>query len=66
VADEHLIFNDHSFANEGVAGDFDGTANTGVLLNLDKRADLAVIADFAAVEIYKSEDSNVPAELDIC
>lgn len=66
MADENLVFNRYTFANEGVARNFDGPADRGILLNLNERADLGIIANRAAVEIYKREYSDIFAESDIC
>jgi hypothetical protein len=51
MTDEDVIFNDHPFADEGVAGDFAAPADRSVLLNLDKGANLGFVANLASVEI---------------
>ncbi len=66
MADENFIFNRYTFADKRMARNFDGPADAGILLNLHERADLGIIANRAAVEIYKREYSDIFAELDIC
>ena len=66
VADEHLVLDGHALADEGVRRNFAARAHAGVLLDFYKRPDLRVIADLAAVEVYKRgvENLNVAAEFD--
>ena len=66
VADENFIFDRYTFANKRMARNLDGAADPGILLNLHERADLGIIANRAAVEIYKREYSDIFAESDIC
>src|SRR4029077_17051027 len=47
------------------AGDFAVAADPGVLLDLDKRADLGVIANFAAVQVDELREFDVLAQLDV-
>ena len=65
VADEHLVLDRHSFANEGVAGDLAAVANPGALLNFHKGPDLHFVANFAAVEIGETIDAHPFAEFHI-
>ena len=51
VADEYIVFNYHTFANKGVARNFAPLADTGILLDFDKRPYLCLISDFAAVKV---------------
>ena len=53
VADENLRFNDYAFTDEGVTRNLATLADFGPLLNFDKGANFRVVANLAAVEIYK-------------
>lgn len=66
VADENFIFDRYTFANKRMARNLDSAADAGILLNLHERTDLGIIANRAAVEIYKREYSDIFAESDIC
>jgi hypothetical protein len=63
VADKNVIFNIHALTDERVRGDLAVLTNPGVLLNLDKRANLGVISDFAAVQVHEIKDLDVFAKL---
>src|ERR1035437_4795209 len=54
MTDENAVFDGHAFANERVAGDLAALSYFRVLLNLDKRADFRIIADFTTVQINES------------
>src|SRR6202790_2043255 len=65
VADEDTVFDVHSFADEGMAGDLAVLSNSGVLLNFDKGPDFRVVINFAAIEIDEFRESNVLAEFHV-
>src|SRR5208282_4565544 len=62
VANENVVFDGHTFADEGVAGDLAAFTNRSVLLNLYKRANLGFIADFAAVEVDELGKFDISTE----
>ena len=51
MADEHLVLNDHTFANKCMRGNLAPRADRSVLLNFDERADPGLVTYAAAVEI---------------
>jgi hypothetical protein len=53
MPDETLVLNLHAFANKTVRRDFATRSHDHVLLNLDKRADLSLVADRTAVQIHQ-------------
>ena len=61
MSDENLIFNRDAFADEGMAGYLAVPSDPGVFLYLDKRADLGVIANLAAVEVDELREFDVVA-----
>src|SRR5262249_38712750 len=65
VSDKNVVLDDNALADEGVAGYLAATANRGVFLYLDKRPDLAVVADCAPVQIDKIRDVGVRADAHI-
>ena len=65
MSDERIIFNGHAFADEGVAGDLHAPPNFRALLNLDERADAALVADLASVEIDEIVDPDVSTQLHV-
>ncbi len=54
VTDEDLVFQRHALADERVALHLDFVAEAGAALDLDERADGAVVADGAAVEVAEA------------
>src|ERR1019366_2803972 len=65
VPDEDVVLNGYAFADEGVAGDLAVAPHPGVLLDLDKRADLGVIAHLAAVQVDEPGELDVLTQLDV-
>jgi len=65
VADENVVLDRHAFADKSVTGNFAVFADKSVLLDLHERADLGVVADRAAVQIYEIKNFHVLAELDV-
>jgi hypothetical protein len=57
MSDEDVVFNGHSFANEGVAGDLAAIAYCCVFLDLNKGSYLRVVTDSTAVEVYELGES---------
>jgi len=51
VANKHLVFNCDALTNKSVRRDLAARSYRGVLLDLDKRADLSFRADVATVEV---------------
>src|SRR5262245_4186088 len=49
VPDEDVVLDRHALADEGMTRDLAPTADFGILLNLDERANLRAISDFAAI-----------------
>ena len=62
VTDENIVLDLHTFANESVAGDLYVSPYRGILLNLDERPDLAVVADRTAVQVHEGEKAHVLPE----
>jgi hypothetical protein len=54
MADEYVILNHNSLADESMGGNLAAGANRGVLLNFDERADFGVIPYGASVQIHQS------------
>jgi len=59
VADEDLVLDGDTLADEGVALDLAVPADGGVFLDFDKCADLAAVADRAAVKVDKFIELDV-------
>ena len=59
------VLNDHTLADEGVARDLAVLPDPGVLLDLDKGADLGIVTHLTPVEVDELEDFNVLAKLNI-
>jgi hypothetical protein len=53
VADEHVIFDRHPFADKTVRRNLAVTADARALLDLDKRAEAGTVANLTAVQIYE-------------
>ena len=64
VADEDLILQGDTLADEGVARNLAAVANLGSLLNLNEGANLDLVANLAAIEIGEAEDADIAAKLD--
>jgi hypothetical protein len=54
-----------SFADEGMARDFDILSDLRVFLDLDKGSNLTVLSDGAPVEIDEGKDTDTQTQLDI-
>ena len=65
MPDEDFVLDLHSFADEGVGGNLAIPADDCAPLNFHESPDLAVVADRAPVEIYKSENLDIFAQADI-
>src|SRR5262249_7805673 len=63
VADEDLVLDRDTFADERVARDLTALSNDGVRLNLDEGPDACAIANGAAIEVDEAEDLDVMTEL---
>ena len=59
MTDEDIVFDHHAFANETVTGDLAAFADAGILLNLYKCADLCLVPNLAAVQVYKLRESDI-------
>src|SRR5213075_2859945 len=64
MAHEHVILDGHALAHERMAGNLAAAPDFGPLLDLDERADLRVVPDFAPVEVGEGEDLDVFTQLD--
>jgi hypothetical protein len=62
---EHVVFDGHAFADEGMAGNFATPAHFSVLLYFNERADLCFVADFATVKIDEFREPDFFAKLHI-
>ena len=62
---EHVVLNDDAFTNKAVAGYLASISDAGILLDLDECADLGLISDFAAVEIYELREPHILAQLHV-
>src|SRR6266851_1292128 len=65
MPDEHLVFDGHALADEGVALDLAAGADFHALLDLDEGADRRLVADLAAVQVDEGVEADVPAQLDV-
>ena len=65
MSDENIIFNRHSFTDEGVARYFAVSADKGILLNFNKSADFCIVANITAIEIDKFGKFYVFAQFNI-
>ena len=65
MSDKHVVFDRHSFANEGVTRNLAALADDGILLDLDKRADLGFVPNFAAIEVNEFREPDVFPQLDV-
>ena len=65
VTNEDLVLNGHSFTNETVAADLAAASNLCALLYFDERANLGVVANFAAVQVRKTKNPNSLPQLNI-
>ncbi len=52
----------YAFADKTVAGNLASASNSGILLDLDKGADLCLVSDFAAVEIDELRKPHILAQ----
>jgi len=62
---KNLVFQSHALANEGMTGDFTTVPNLRPFLDLDKGADLDVVADFTSVKINETIKADIPAQFDV-
>ena len=51
VPNEHIVFDNHAFANKGVARYLAPATDPGVLLDFYERADFTFVADFATIQV---------------
>ena len=65
VPDEHVVFNGDAFADKGMARNLAAAAHFGILLNLDKGADLSLVAHFAAVQVDELRQADATPQLDV-
>jgi hypothetical protein len=65
MTDEHVVLDVHSLANKAMARDLAALADFGVLLHLDKGADLCLISNFTTVEIDELGQFNIAAEFNV-
>src|SRR3989441_2689849 len=65
VADENVVLNRHAFADEGVARNLTPPAGLRILLDLDERPDLRLVADLAAVQVDELRKFDVLPQLDV-
>src|SRR5712692_9185027 len=63
VANKNVVFDVYAFTYKGVAGNLAALADFCVLLDFDERADLRLVADFAAVQVDEFGKLDVLAEL---
>src|SRR5262249_8252137 len=62
---EDVLLDSDAFADKSVAGDLAVAPDPGVLLDLDKRADLGVITNLTAVQVDELREFDVLAQLDV-
>ena len=65
MADEHFVFNAHTFTDESVAGNFATRTDPGTFLYLDKGSDLGVISNLAPVKICEGKNLDPLAKLHV-
>jgi hypothetical protein len=62
VTDKDAVLNGHAFADEGVTGNLDPTADLCAFLDFHKRANLRLVANFTAVQIDEGIDLDISAQ----
>ncbi len=65
MTDKDIVFDEHTLTDERVALDFTILATLDALLDLDERANLRIVPDFATIEIHKIVDFDACTELDV-
>src|SRR6476620_5246661 len=65
MADEDFVFDGHSFADKCMRGNFAAPPDASVLLNLDERSDLGLVANLAAVKIYEVVNDDIAPKFDV-
>ena len=65
VPDEHLRLDGDAFTDERMTGDLAAITHSCSFLNFDEGPNPSVVADLAAVEIYKCVNRHVAAELNV-
>jgi len=65
VADKNLVFYGDALADESVRRDLAQSTHDGVFLNLNERANLALVADAATVKIDEVINLHRSAELNV-
>jgi hypothetical protein len=60
-----LVFQGHPFTDEGVTGDFTTVPDFCPFLNLDKGANLDIVADFTSVQIDEILQPDISAQFDV-
>jgi len=65
MSNESLVLDRHPLADKGVAGDLDAASDLRPFLNLDKRPDPGVIADFSSIQVDEVPDDHIFAQLHI-
>src|SRR5271170_3854365 len=63
MADEDVVFNLHTLANEGVTRYLAAPADSGVLLNFNERPYLGFVADFTSVQVDELRELDPLAKL---
>src|ERR1035438_7625125 len=62
MTDEDVILDHDPFTDEGVTGNLAALANRSVLLNLDKGADLGIVAYLTTVEVDELRQPHIRAQ----
>jgi hypothetical protein len=65
MTDEDIVFDMHTFANEGMTGNFTILSDGRSFLNLHKRTHLAAIVDATAVGVYEIENLYILANFHV-
>jgi hypothetical protein len=65
MPDENIILNDNTATDKGVALDTNPFANHNISLNFDKRANTAIVPDFATVKVDELEYGYVSSKFNV-
>src|SRR3984893_2825961 len=61
VPDKDVVFQGYAFTNKSVTRNLAARADSGVFLDLDKRSNLGLVANLAAIEVDETKDAPIAA-----
>ena len=59
VPDKDVVFQGHAFTNKRVTRNLAARADSGVLLDLDKRSNLGLVANLTTIEVDETKDAHI-------